>query len=78
MDEVEVVHGYTDVTDAVEFVRRAKEQQNLGREDEILAEMLAEGRVPPDSSGFGIGIERFCQVCLGRPDIRDFVSSTEF
>jgi lysyl-tRNA synthetase, class II len=77
IDGIEIVHGYTDVTDSNIFESQAKLMDSYGPEDKIMAEILKKNEIP-ESSGFGIGIERFCQVCTGTTDIRDFGSSPEF
>ena len=78
IDGVEVIQAYTDEPDPFALVTRAEIQGDLEPEDQIMAELLEKDVVPSDSSGFGIGLERFCQVCLGVSDISQFMPSKPF
>lgn len=78
IDGIEVVHAYADEPDPAVLSSSAKKYNSFGPEDEIMCRLMEEGSVPAESSGFGIGLERFCQVCLGGSDIRDFIPSRLF
>lgn len=78
IDGIEIIHAYTDEPDPSVLIARAEAADSLKPEDELMAELLERGVVPSESSGFGIGIERFCQVCLGVSDIRQFMASKLF
>lgn len=78
IEGMEVVHAYRDENDPSLLVSRAKELDDLEPEDEIMSELLASNIVPADTSGFGIGIERFCQACLQLTDIHDLTTSKPF
>jgi lysyl-tRNA synthetase class 2 len=78
IDGIEVVHGYADEPDHEVLKARALLFDNFGPEDEIMCRLLVDGAVPGDSSGFGIGIERLCQVCLKKTSLRPFSTSWAF
>jgi lysyl-tRNA synthetase, class II len=78
IEGMEVVHAYRDENDPSLLVSRAEELDDLEPEDRIMSELLASNIVPADTSGFGIGIERFCQACLKLTDIHDLITSKPF
>lgn len=78
IDGVEVVHAYTDEPNPERLRTCGEAQGNFGPEDEVMCQLLASGEVPGESSGFGIGIERLCQVCTGAEDIGVFMASRPF
>lgn len=76
---IEVAHGYQDEPNADEFIDRAQEYGLFGPEDGIICEHIKSGIVPSDSIGFGIGIERLCQVCYDENHgIKEFMPSQIF
>jgi lysyl-tRNA synthetase class 2 len=75
---IEVVHGYQDETDAEAFVSRAIEAGLYDEEQRIVQDEISQGKVPPDSIGLGIGIERLCMAATGADDIGIFRQSAHF
>ena len=75
---VEVVQLMEDDSDLQRLLERARGLGYDDRELVIISEMIESGEVPCESAGFGIGIERLCQACLGLPSIWDVVVSREF
>ncbi len=75
IDELEVVHVYTDEPDPDLAESRARAEDDFLPEDELMCALLRRGALPARSSGFGIGIERLCQVSTGIDDIREFVAA---
>jgi lysyl-tRNA synthetase, class II len=78
IDGVEVVHGYEDEPDSEEFVRRATEVCFYNDEQAHIQQEILAGRVPSQSVGLGIGIDRLCMVAGGSTDIGDFQNSRMF
>lgn len=77
-DGIELVHGYTDEIDKDAFLRRAEAVGLLDDEQRLAWAAIDAGRVPSDTAGLGIGIERLCAVASGTSDIRPFLQSPEF
>lgn len=75
---IEVFHGYADETDLGLLAERAQKQGQFGPEEQIMIQLLSEGKVPVQSVGFGFGIERLCQVCTQEKDTSIFTTSKEF
>lgn len=78
VDGIEVIHGYTDETDRDAFLARADAVGLLDDEQRLAWAAIDEGRVPADTGGLGIGIERLCAVAAGARDIRPFQQSPQF
>lgn len=78
IEGVEVVHGYVDEPDMRALSTRAAMYESLGEEDRAIIRLVNAGRVPAESAGFGIGIERLAQACLGIPSLRDLMPSWDF
>lgn len=78
IDGVEIIQAYADEPDPSALLIRARSQGDVEPENHVMAELLEKGVVPPLSSGFGIGLERYCQVCLGATDVSHFVASKPF
>jgi lysyl-tRNA synthetase class 2 len=78
IDGVEIVHAYTDEPDPAALIEKAQQSGALEPEDHVMADLLRSGSVPGESAGFGVGVERFCQVCLGMSDISPFMTSKLF
>lgn len=78
IDGMEIAHLYQDDANTKNFVRRAREQGTYGAEDEIVCRLIDEKEFDGRSAGFGLGVERLCQVSLGLPDIYPFMVSREF
>ena len=73
-----MIHAYTDEPDPSALLFPAEAGDSLRPEDQLMAELLAKDVVPSESSGFGIGLERFCQVCFGVSGISQFIASKLF
>jgi lysyl-tRNA synthetase class 2 len=78
IDGVEVIHAYADEPDPSALLARAEWSGSLEPEDRVMADLLEKELVPSESAGFGVGLERFCQVCLLDSDISDFMASKLF
>jgi len=72
---VEVVHGYEDETDLDAYEERADAIGFFNEEQQRVVQEIRDGRVPGNSVGCGVGIERLCAACTGTPDIRRFLFS---
>jgi aspartyl/asparaginyl-tRNA synthetase len=60
------------------YLARARIHDHHSPEDDILCRLIDSGEVPGESAGFGVGIERLCQVYLGLPDVLSFMACPEF
>ncbi|WP_327309873.1 hypothetical protein OG730_42070 (plasmid) [Streptomyces sp. NBC_01298] len=78
VDGIELVHGYTDETNRTAFTERAKEAGLYDDEQRLAQEAVEAGRVPADTAGLGIGIERLCAASAGLRDITPFLQSPQF
>ncbi|MFF7050184.1 amino acid--tRNA ligase-related protein [Streptomyces griseorubiginosus] len=78
VDGIEVIHGYEDEPDRAEFVERARAVDLYDDEQAVAWEAIDAGRVPTDSVGLGIGIERLCMAASGVKDITVFQQSPQF
>jgi lysyl-tRNA synthetase class 2 len=76
---IEVVNLYQDDPNIERFKSNSKKiKEQYNPEIEIICDLIDQGKLTPYSSGFGIGIERLCQVCLDLPSIKEFIVSPEF
>lgn len=78
VDGIEVVHGYEDEPDQAAFVQRARAVDLYDDEQALAWKAIDTGRVPADSVGLGIGIERLCMAATGIKDISVFQQSAQF
>ncbi|MEV6536872.1 amino acid--tRNA ligase-related protein [Streptomyces sp. NPDC051639] len=78
VDGIEVVHAYEDEPDRTAFVERARAVDLYDDEQALAWEAIDAGRVPADSVGLGIGIERLCMAASGVKDITVFQQSPQF
>ena len=78
IDEIEIVHGYEDETDAEAFIRRASAVGLYNPEQGLVQKAILAGAVPAHSVGLGIGIERLCMAATGAQDISLFQQSADF
>lgn len=78
IDGLEVVHGYEDESDGVEFAERARAVGLYDAEQRHAWDEINRGSVPAASVGLGIGIERLCMAASGIRDITAFQSSPQF
>ena len=72
VDGLEVMHGYEDEPDNEAFVRCATKVGLYDQEQALLQDEIAQGRVPAESVGLGMGIERLCMAATGIKDIAVF------
>ena len=78
IDGVEVVHGYEDEPDSEAFIERASEVCFYNDEQAHIQEEIAAGRVPRESVGLGVGIDRLCMVTSDIKQIAEFQASHMF
>ncbi|MCZ0975889.1 hypothetical protein O1L55_40815 [Streptomyces albulus] len=78
IDGLEVVHGYEDEVDGGAFTARAKAVDLYDDEQALAWQAIRAGRVPANSVGLGIGIERLCMAATGVKDITVFQQSPQF
>jgi len=78
VDGIEVVHGYEDEVDGVEFAKRAQGVGLYDDEQRLVWSAIDQGLVPAASVGLGIGIERLCIAASGVKDISAFQQSPQY
>jgi lysyl-tRNA synthetase class 2 len=78
VDGIEVIHGYKDEDNQAAFTDRANAVGLFDDEQRLAWEAIDAGRVPADTAGLGIGIERLCAAAAGIRDIHPFLNSTQF
>jgi lysyl-tRNA synthetase, class II len=71
-DGIEIIHGYEDESDALEFAHRATEVELYDEEQQIVQQAIAAGRLPAQSVGLAIGIERLCMAATSAKSITTF------
>jgi lysyl-tRNA synthetase class 2 len=78
VDGIEVVHGYEDEVDGSAFAQRAREVDLHDEEQQLVWAAINEGKVPANSVGLGIGIERLCMAASRVKDISRFRQSSTY
>ena len=75
---LELVHGYEDEPCRADFMERAKAAGLYNKEQEIVYDLASAGKIPVNSVGLGIGIERLCMAAAEGLDASDFMRSSPF
>lgn len=78
IDCMEVAQIIEDEPDTESYLERAKLHGHYGPEVELVVDEIRQGRIPSQSAGFGIGLERLAMVATGRHDIQAFMPSRNF
>jgi lysyl-tRNA synthetase class 2 len=78
IDGIEVAHGYEDEPDGTAFTERAQAVGLYDDEQRLARQAIDAGRIPANSVGLGIGIERLCAAASGTRDISPFLQSPQF
>lgn len=71
-DNKEIANAFDDECSVHRFIDRNKFLPIFPDEEAIIAQYLNDGRLPANSSGLGIGIERLCMFLFSSEKIGDF------